>query len=140
MTSTTTTTEHTNQSVSDLGTPANLRLKGKVAVVTGGNSGIGRAIAQEFSNQGADIAILGLPFDGGTSYRPGARFGPQAIRQASRHLRTAYHPTHDLEPFAARQVVDAGDVPCNPFDIETAIGQIEAAATELLGRAGAQWS
>ena len=39
-----------------------------------------------------DIAILGIPFDSGTSYRPGARFGPQAIRQASRHLRTQYHP------------------------------------------------
>ncbi len=39
-----------------------------------------------------DVAILGVPFDAGTSYRPGARFGPQGIRQASRHLRTNYHP------------------------------------------------
>ena len=36
-----------------------------------------------------DVAILGAPFDGGVSYRPGARFGPMAIRQASRHLRPA---------------------------------------------------
>ena len=35
-----------------------------------------------------DVAIVGIPFDAGTSYRPGARFGPQSIRQASRHLRT----------------------------------------------------
>ena len=38
-----------------------------------------------------DVAILGMPFDSGTSYRPGARFGPQSIRQASRHLRTNFH-------------------------------------------------
>jgi len=53
-----------------------------------------------------DIAILGIPFDSGTSYRPGARFGPQAIRQASRHLRTQYHPAYDTEPFAELQVAD----------------------------------
>ena len=46
-----------------------------------------------------DIAIVGIPFDAGTSYRPGARFGPQSIRQASRHLRTNYHPDYDIEPF-----------------------------------------
>jgi len=46
-----------------------------------------------------DVAILGIPFDSGTSYRPGARFGPQAIRQASRHLRTNFHPQYDTEPF-----------------------------------------
>ena len=34
-----------------------------------------------------DVAIVGIPFDAGTSYRPGARFGPQSIRQASRHLK-----------------------------------------------------
>ena len=37
-----------------------------------------------------DVAIVGVPFDAGTSYRPGARFGPQSIRQASRHLRTNF--------------------------------------------------
>ena len=65
-----------------------------------------------------DIAILGIQFDSGTSYRPGAIFGPQAIRQASRHLRTQYHPAYDTEPFAELQVVDAGDIACNPFNIE----------------------
>ncbi len=34
-----------------------------------------------------DVAVLGAPFDGGVSYRPGARFGPMGVRQASRHLR-----------------------------------------------------
>ena len=79
-----------------------------------------------------DIAIVGIPFDAGTSYRPGARFGPQSIRQASRHLRTNYHPDYDSEPFVEQQVADAGDIACNPFNINEAIKQIETGATELL--------
>ncbi len=84
-----------------------------------------------------DVAILGIPFDAGTSYRPGARFGPQAIRQASRHLRTNFHPAYDTEPFKTMQVADAGDVACNPYNIEEAIAQIEAAADELFEKAPA---
>ncbi len=83
-----------------------------------------------------DVAILGIPFDSGTSYRPGARFGPQAIRQASRNLRTNFHPAYDTEPFKTLQVADAGDVGCNPFNIEEAIAQIEKDATELFKQAG----
>ena len=79
---------------------------------------------------GADVAVVGVPFDSGVSYRPGARFGPAHIRQASRLLRP-YNPALDVEPFSAQQVVDAGDITCNPFDIATAIGQIEAGATAL---------
>ncbi len=84
-----------------------------------------------------DVAILGIPFDSGTSFRPGARFGPMGVRQASRHLRTQYHPAHDVEPFLELQVADAGDVTCNPFDIKEAVGQIQTAATELLDEVGA---
>ncbi len=84
-----------------------------------------------------DIAIVGIPFDAGTSFRPGARFGPQAIRQASRHLRTHYHPAYDVEPFMLQQVADAGDVACNPHHINRAIEQIEAAAHDLMDRCGA---
>jgi agmatinase len=83
-----------------------------------------------------DVAFLGIPFDAGTSYRPGARFGPQAIRQASRHLRTNYHPAYDTEPFRQLQVADAGDVACNPFNIAEAIEQIQAAAAELINHVG----
>ena len=86
--------------------------------------------------QNCDIAILGIPFDAGTSYRPGARFGPQAVRQASRHLRTNYHPAYDTEPFNQLQVADAGDITCNPFNIEEAVIQIQNAATELLDNTG----
>lgn len=81
-----------------------------------------------------DIAIVGVPFDTGTSYRPGARFGPLAVRTASRLIR-AYHPGLDVEPFRVAQVVDAGDIAPNPFDIAEAIGQIEAGARELLADA-----
>ena len=79
-----------------------------------------------------DVAIIGVPFDAGTSYRPGARFGPQSVRQASRQLRTNYHPNYDVEPFKVQQVADAGDIACNPFDIDEAIKQIEKGSTELL--------
>ncbi len=78
-----------------------------------------------------DVAVLGVPFDAGTSYRPGARFGPQAIRQASRHLRTQYHPAYDAEPFVQQQVADAGDVACNPYNIATAIEQIQTSSNRI---------
>ncbi len=65
-----------------------------------------------------DVAIIGVPFDAGTSYRPGARFGPQSVRQASRQLRTNYHPNYDV------------------FDIDEAIKQIEKGSTELLQKVG----
>ena len=83
-----------------------------------------------------DVAILGVPFDGGTSYRPGARFGPMGIRQASRHLRPRFHVELDTAPLDEIQVVDAGDVPCTPFNIEEAMQQIEDMARDVHGRAG----
>jgi agmatinase len=78
------------------------------------------------------VAVLGAPFDAGTSFRPGARFGPSAVRQASRNLRPAYHPELDVAPYRRLQVVDAGDVPCNPFSIDEALEQIDQHATELV--------
>ncbi len=83
---------------------------------------------------GMDVAVVGIPFDSGVSYRPGARFGPAHIRQSSRLLRP-FNPELEVEPFGAHQVVDAGDVAVNPFDIGAAIAQIEAAARELSGSA-----
>jgi agmatinase len=82
-----------------------------------------------------DVAVLGIPFDSGVTYRPGARFGPQAVRSGSRLLR-AYHAALDVMPFEAQQVADAGDVACNPFDIVEAIAQIEAGADQALDDAG----
>jgi agmatinase len=79
-----------------------------------------------------DVAILGVPFDVGTSYRPGARFGPMAVRQASRHLRPGHHVELDSTPFSRIQVADAGDVPVTPFSIDTAMQQIKDHADELI--------
>eukprot|EP00736_Rhodelphis_marinus_P014064 Rmarinus@m.12363 len=78
-----------------------------------------------------DIAIVGVPFDGGCSYRPGARFGPSAIREASRIVRP-YHPQLDVSPFSAVQVVDAGDIGCNPFSIEDAVSMVEKEVTKFI--------
>jgi len=80
-----------------------------------------------------DVAVLGVPFDSGTSYRPGARFGPAAVRQASRHLRPGHHVELDCAPFKAIQVADAGDVAVTPFSIDEAVSQIQAHAGELVG-------
>jgi agmatinase len=82
-----------------------------------------------------DVVIAGVPFDSGVSYRPGARFGPSAVRQGSRLLRP-WHTALDVAPFTAQQVADAGDIACNPFDIAEAVGQIEAGAAALLEDAG----
>ncbi|MFL6288158.1 MAG: agmatinase [Actinomycetes bacterium] len=71
-----------------------------------------------------DCAVVGVPFDSGVTYRPGARFGPSYVRQGSRLLRP-YNPAQDVEPFRGRQVVDAGDIAVNPFDLEEAIAQIQ---------------
>jgi agmatinase len=77
-----------------------------------------------------DVAVVGVPFDSGVSYRPGARFGPTAVREGSRLLRP-YHPGLDVSPFATQQVADAGDIACNPFNIGEAVETIEHAAGEL---------
>lgn len=81
----------------------------------------------------ADIAVVGVPFDSGVSFRPGARFGPAHVREASRLLRP-YNPAQDTSPFALTQVVDAGDISANPFNLTEAVAQVEAAATELGSR------
>ncbi|MED7926740.1 agmatinase [Nonomuraea sp. LP-02] len=81
----------------------------------------------------ADVAVVGVPFDSGVSYRPGARFGPAAVREASRLLRP-YHPGLDVSPFEQVQVADAGDIAANPFDIGAAVGAIEEAAGSIDAR------
>ncbi len=78
-----------------------------------------------------DIAVVGVPFDSGVTYRPGARFGPAAIRQVSRLLKP-YNPALDVSPFAQAQVVDAGDIAANPFDIEAAVDQVREGIAGLL--------
>ncbi len=81
----------------------------------------------------ASIVVMGVPFDSGVSYRPGARFGPSAIRQGSKLLRP-YHPPLDVEPFNVVQVADAGDVTVNPFNIIETLENVERAADDHLSR------
>ncbi|WP_395308355.1 agmatinase [Mycobacterium sp. AMU20-3851] len=80
-----------------------------------------------------DIAVVGVPFDSGVTYRPGARFGPAAIREASRLLKP-YNPALDVSPFAQAQVVDAGDIAANPFHIDEAVNQVREGLAALLTR------
>jgi agmatinase len=82
-----------------------------------------------------DVAVVGVPFDIGTSYRPGARFGPIGIRLGSRTLRN-WHPDLEVAPFAAHQVVDAGDIACSTYVIDDAIATIERTTTELTADSG----
>src|SRR4051794_5258540 len=78
----------------------------------------------------AEIVVVGIPFDAGVTYRPGARFGPAHIRQSSRLLRP-WNPALEVAPFGVRQVADAGDIACTPFGIGAAVEQIEAGGREL---------
>ena len=64
-----------------------------------------------------DVALIGIPFDGGTSYRSGPRFGPRHIRQQSAMIRP-YNPVLDVSPFERVRVADYGDLPVNPLSIE----------------------
>lgn len=80
-----------------------------------------------------DVAVVGVPFDIGTSYRPGARFGPIGIRNGSRTLRS-WHPDLEVAPFAAQQVVDAGDIACSTYVIDDAIAAIGSGADRLIDR------
>jgi agmatinase len=82
----------------------------------------------------AAVAVVGVPFDAGVSYRSGARFGPAAIRAGSKLLRP-YHPGLDVEPWRRHQVADAGDIVGNPFDILQAVDTIADGARDLAARA-----
>ena len=87
---------------------------------------------------GADVVIVGAPFDGGTSHRPGTRFGPMAIRSTDYLPHDGSRPSLALrtDGLADLRVVDAGDVEMFSGDIEVALPALEA-AVEKVARAGA---
>jgi agmatinase len=72
---------------------------------------------------GVDVAAVGIPFDTATSNRPGARFGPEAIRSASIALRP-YNPALAVDVFAALSVADAGDLAITPGNASRTADQI----------------
>ncbi|EOA91145.1 hypothetical protein ACJQWK_11241 [Exserohilum turcicum] len=85
-----------------------------------------------------DIAFIGAPFDTGTSYRPGARFGPSGIRQGSRRLNLygGYNVPLEANPFNSwAKIIDCGDIPVTSYDNAYALQQIEQGHNLLLSRA-----
>jgi len=70
-----------------------------------------------------EVGVVGIPFDSGVTFRPGARFGPEAIRSGSRLIRP-YHVELDSFPFKHHQVADLGNLAVTPFGIEDAVAQM----------------
>ena len=83
---------------------------------------------------GTDILLIGAPFDGGTSHRPGARFGPQAIRLTDYlpHDGSRPHLALGVNPLTDLKVVDAGDVEMPPGDIEESLRRLEGAVGRVV--------
>lgn len=79
----------------------------------------------DIKGKNVDVAILGVPFDGGTSYRPGARFGPRAVRDAS-VLNRNFNPDLGVAVYERLNVVDGGDIAVNPINIQSTMRAIEA--------------
>ena len=84
-----------------------------------------------------DVAVLGVPIDTAVSYRPGARFGPRAIRQGSARQTVfrSFNPVLGINPYLSQtKFMDCGDVPVTPFDNALAFRQIEEAYDDIIGR------
>ena len=78
-----------------------------------------------------DVAVIGVPFDTATSFRSGARFGPEAIRSASALLRP-YHPGLGVDVFGTLSIVDGGDLAITPGNAQRTAGQIDAGLRPVL--------
>src|SRR5574341_851991 len=101
--------------------------------------GVERAdLDQPGTYEGADVIVVGAPFDGGTSHRAGARFGPQAIRMTDYlpHDASRPHLALRVDPLVELRVLDAGDVLMPSGDTEPSLRRLEA-AVETVARAGA---
>ena len=83
-----------------------------------------------------DIALIGVPFDGGTTYRPGARFGPRHVRVQSAIIRP-WNPVLKLNPFEEYRIADFGDLSVNPLSIDDTLRRIELGLAPVLA-AGAR--
>jgi agmatinase len=81
--------------------------------------------------EGVDAAAVGIPFDTGTSFRPGPRFGPEAIRSASSLIRP-FHPAFGIDVVEALSTVDYGDVPVAPGDTPGSLERIEEGLAPLV--------
>ncbi len=98
--------------------------------------GVERCDLEEPSSfEAADVVVIGAPFDGGTSYRPGARFGPGAIRTADYLPMDGSRPSLAMRADGLRdlRIYDAGDVEMYSGDAERSCRQLEAAVTTVAG-------
>jgi agmatinase len=77
-----------------------------------------------------DWAIYGVPFDSGVTFRPGARFGPRAVRDASQYVKP-YHVAHAVDVAEVLGIADAGDAPVNPYSISQTLDNVAAFAAGL---------
>jgi agmatinase len=77
-----------------------------------------------------DVLVCGAPFDGGTTFRPGARFGPRGVRNASA-LTRGFHPDQGVDLFEHLRCADGGDVLCVPMSLERTLENIEARVVEI---------
>lgn len=82
-----------------------------------------------------DIAIVGVPWDGGTTNRPGPRHGPRQVREMSSLIRRV-HAVTKVSPYELCRVADVGDAPVNPVDLESSLASIESFFAQIL-RSGA---
>ena len=80
-----------------------------------------------------DIGLVGVPWDGGTTNRAGARHGPRQIRDLSTMARNVHHAT-GIRPFELCNCADLGDSSVNPIDIEDTLGRVEAFFAEIVGK------
>jgi agmatinase len=95
-------------------------------------------LSDESSYRGADVVILGAPFDSGTSYRSGARFGPLAIRSTDYlpHDGSRPHLALGVDPLRDLRVLDAGDIEMPPTEVAQSLSRLED-AVHAVCRAGA---
>jgi guanidinopropionase len=77
-----------------------------------------------------DIALAGVPWDGGTTNRAGARHGPREIRNMSSFIRRTHH-AHGICPYELCNIADVGDASVNPIDVEDTIGRVEDFFSEM---------
>lgn len=89
-------------------------------------------LPHESQAKGNDFAVIGIPFDTATTYKPGCRFGPAAIRDASSILKS-YHSVLDIDIFEHLEGVDLGDIAINPGYLEESFEAIEQGMDALLG-------
>jgi len=80
-----------------------------------------------------DIAIVGVPFDSGTSYRSGTRFGPRKLREASLML-WGYNPVLEVDPLEKLRLVDYGDIEVIPVDIRATYENITSEVGAILAQ------